>query len=51
MKRLNKKLTIYLDAYLSDWLDGKAIEGYSKASLVRRILTDYARSECDNCRY
>ncbi len=48
MKKLNKKFTIYLDSYLSDWLEVKALEGYNKASLVRRILTGYARNEGDS---
>jgi hypothetical protein len=43
MAKLNKKITIYLDPYLSDWLEGKALEGYKKATLIRHILTGYAK--------
>ena len=49
MRRLNKKLTIYIDPYLSDWLEGKAAEGYNKASLIRHILVAYAKNEV--CRH
>ena len=45
MKKLNKKFTVYLDSYLSDWLEGKALEGYNKASLIRHILTAHAKNE------
>jgi hypothetical protein len=47
MKRLNKKFTVYLDPYLSEWLEGKAIEGYNKAALVRHILTAYAKNRSE----
>ena len=43
MKKFDKKITIYVDQDLADWLDGKAIEGFKKASLIRRILADYAK--------
>lgn len=47
MKKPSKKITVYLDSYLSEWLDGKALEGYKKASLIRSVLGRYARNEVD----
>lgn len=47
MKNTNKKITIYLDSYLSGWLEAKALEGYKKASLIRHILAEYAKNGVD----
>ena len=31
-------ITVYLDEELAIWLEGKALEGYKKASFIRGIL-------------
>lgn len=45
IKRKSKKgisgkrvITVYLDEELAIWLEGKALEGYKKASFIRGVL-------------
>lgn len=38
-------MVVRMDRELSDWLDGKAMMGYKKSLLIRRILREYARNE------
>jgi hypothetical protein len=45
MRKLGRKVTVYLDEETCDWLDGKALEGYKKAALVRRIIAKHRESE------
>lgn len=45
MRKLEKRVVVYLDPETCDWLDGKAIEGYKKAALVRHIIAEYRKSE------
>ncbi|MCW6159701.1 MAG: hypothetical protein LVQ95_01265 [Candidatus Micrarchaeales archaeon] len=42
---MSKKLIISLTDELSAWLDGKARDGYKKASLIRHILNEYKKSD------
>lgn len=32
------RVLVYLDGDLSAWLEGKALEGYKKASFIRHVL-------------
>jgi hypothetical protein len=48
MKNTNKKITIYLDSYLSNWLEAKALKGYKKASLIRHIMAQYVKNGADS---
>jgi hypothetical protein len=36
---------LYVDDDLAAWLDEKASQGYKKASLIRKILDDYRKTE------
>ena len=40
-----KPVVVYVDREISEWLEGKALEGYKKAGLVRHILTEYVKRE------
>lgn len=40
-----KPVVVYVDRELSDWLEGKVLEGYKKGSLIRRILSEHAKKE------
>ena len=40
-----RPLVVYVDKELSDWLEGKALEGYKKGGLIRHIVAEYARNE------
>ena len=37
---------VYLNKELAEWLDAKAIEGYSKSGLIRRAVAVY--KDCDD---
>lgn len=37
-KRKQNRVMVYLDDDLSSWLEGKALEGYKKAALIRHVL-------------
>lgn len=37
-RKMKNEITIYLDEELALWLDGKALEGYKKASFIRAVL-------------
>ena len=45
MEKLEKSIFVRLSHELSDWLDLKAQEGYTKAALIRRILDDHRKAE------
>ena len=38
MPKLDKRILVYMDGKLADWLEGKALEGYKKAAFVRRLM-------------
>ena len=38
-------MVVRMDKELSDWLEGKALQGYKKALLIRKILHEYAGRE------
>ena len=38
-------IMLYVDDDLAVWLDEKALQGYKKASLIRKILDDYRKAE------
>ena len=40
-----KQVILYVDDGLAKWLDEKVNQGYKKASLIRKILDDYRKSE------
>ena len=40
-----KPVILYIDNELAKWLDEKVNQGYKKASLIRKILDDYRKSE------
>ncbi len=40
-----RRVTVYLDHVLSDWLESKALEGYIKGAIVRRALHSYRERE------
>ncbi len=45
MDKLNKRILVYLNSDISNWLDEKASQGYKKATLVRKVLDDYRKAE------
>lgn len=40
-----RKVTVYVDKVLDEWLESKALEGYRKGSLIRRALHSYRERE------
>ncbi len=40
-----RQIGVYVDSEIAAWLDEKANQGYKKASLIRKILDDYRKSE------
>jgi hypothetical protein len=38
MPKLERRVLVYMDEKLADWLEGKALEGYKKAAFVRRLM-------------
>jgi len=42
-----KPVVVYVNKEISNWLEGKALEGYKKAGLVRHILSEYVKKEAD----
>jgi len=38
MPKLDKRILICMDEKLANWLEGKALEGYKKAAVVRRLM-------------
>jgi hypothetical protein len=45
MARNDKKVIVYLDPALDEWLSRKALDGFKKASLIRKALHIYM--DCD----
>jgi hypothetical protein len=45
LDKLNKRILVYLNSDISNWLDEKASQGYKKATLVRKVLDDYRKAE------
>ena len=45
MSTPKKRLLIYLDQELADWLDAKAERGYNRTGLIRKVLDDYRKAE------
>lgn len=40
-----KPMMVYVDKEISDWLESKVLEGFKKGTLIRHIVSDYAKKE------
>ena len=45
MGKLSRRVLIYLNDEIADWLESKALEGYKKASVVRQLLNKGMQKE------
>ncbi len=41
------RIPVYVDRELSDWLEGKAMQGYRKGGFIRHLLAERMRKEAD----
>jgi hypothetical protein len=45
MEKLCRRVLVYMNDEIADWLEGKALEGYKKTAIVRRLLKEQMQKE------
>jgi len=45
LEKLKRRVIVYMGDELADWLESKALEGYKKAALIRRMVWEQMRKE------